>query len=126
MDITLVGQTLAGRYRIDAFIGRGGMADVYKVWGQQRAVFLALKVLHADLAKDKVFLRRFKREAQTLAILQHPNIVRFDSLEQDGSLVFMLMDYVEGTSLRKEIFEAKDPLSIARVLEIVRSVCSVL
>jgi len=126
MDITLVGQTLAGRYRIDAFIGRGGMADVYKVWGQQRAVFLALKVLHADLAKDKVFLRRFKREAQTLAKLQHPNIVRFDSLEQDGSLVFMLMDYVEGTSLRKEIFEAKDPLSIARVLEIVRSVCSVL
>jgi len=98
-----LGWANAGLYRIDAFIGRGGMADVYKVWGQQRAVFLALKVLHADLAKDKVFLRRFKREAQTLAKLQHPNIVRFDSLEQDGSLVFMVMDYVEGTSLRKEV-----------------------
>ena len=94
---------------MDAFIGRGGMGDVYKVWDRRRAVFLAMKVLHSDLAEDKVFLRRFAREAETLSALQHPHIVRFYGLEQDDGLTFMLMDYVEGTTLRKLIFDARKP-----------------
>ena len=65
----LVGQTLANRYRVDKLIGRGGMAEVYKVWDSQRAVFLAMKLLHSDIAEDKVFIRRFKREANTLSKL---------------------------------------------------------
>ena len=73
----LVGKTIAGRYRVIQFLGRGGMADVYKVWDTQRAATLAVKVLHEDLAEDHVFLRRFRREAQTLAKLKHPNIVGF-------------------------------------------------
>ena len=51
----LVGNVIANRYRIQAFIGRGGMAEVYKVWDQNRSVFLAMKVLHPDLAEDKFF-----------------------------------------------------------------------
>ena len=113
----LIGRIMAERYRVDAFLGKGGMAEVYKVWDQKRSVFLAMKILHADLAEDKIFLRRFRREAQTLAKLQHPNIVRFYGLEQDGDLVFILMDYVEGTTLRKEIFQTKGPFSEAHVLE---------
>jgi hypothetical protein len=66
----LIGQTLANRFRVESFLGRGGMADVYKVCDIQRSVYLAMKVSHEDLAQDKVFLRRFKREAQTLARLQ--------------------------------------------------------
>ena len=112
----LIGRIMAERYRVDAFLGKGGMAEVYKVWDQKRSVFLAMKILHADLAEDKIFLRRFRREAQTLAKLQHPNIVRFYGLEQDGDLVFILMDYVEGTTLRKEIFQTKGPFSEAHVL----------
>ena len=124
----LIGKTLAKRYRVDASLGRGGMAEVYKVWDQQRAAYLALKVLREDLAEDKVFIRRFKREAQTLARLQHPNIVRFYGLDedQDEQLVFMLMDYIEGTTLRKEIYKSKQPFSAERVLEIMRPVCSAL
>jgi len=122
----LTGSTLLNRYRVDEFLGKGGMADVYKVWDEQRAAFLAMKVLYADLAEDKVFLRRFKREAQTLAKLQHPNIVRFYGLEQTDDLTFILMDYVEGTTLRKEIYRAKEPLSPPRVLEVMQPVCSAL
>jgi len=122
----LKGSTLLGRYRVDEFLGKGGMADVYKVWDKQRATFLAMKVLHEDLAEDKVFLRRFRREAQTLAKLQHPNVVRSYGLEQTEDLAFILMDYVEGTTLRKEIALAKEPLSPKRVLEIMRLVCSAL
>ena len=77
---SLTGKILLNRYRVDSFLGRGGMAEVYKVWDNQRMVFLAMKVLHQDMAEDKIFLRRFRREAQTLAKLEHPHIVRFHGL----------------------------------------------
>ena len=121
---TLVGKTLKNRYRVDEFLGRGGMADVYKVWDKTRADALAMKVLREDLAQDKIFLRRFEREAQTLAKLQHRSIVRFYGLEQDDLLVFLLMEYIEGTSLREEIFRAKKPFINQRVLEVLRPVCA--
>jgi serine/threonine-protein kinase len=102
------------------------MGDVYKVWDSQRGVFLAIKVLHADLAEDRVFLRRFAREAETLSALQHPHIVRFYGLEQEGRVTFMLMDYVEGTTLRGEIFDAHKPFTVEQVLRILKPVCSAL
>ena len=122
----LIGRIVSNRYRVDAFLGKGGMAEVYKVWDQTRSVYLAMKVLYPDLADDKIFIRRFQREAETLAKLQHPNIVRFYGLERDGDLVYILMDYVEGTTLRKEIFRAKKPFSPQRVLEIMQPICAAL
>ena len=122
----LIGRIISDRYRVDSFLGKGGMAEVYKVWDQKRSVFLAMKILYADLAEDKIFLRRFRREAQALADLQHPNIVRFYGLERDGDLVFILMDYVDGTTLRKEIFHAKEPFSAKRIMKIMRPVCAAL
>jgi serine/threonine protein kinase len=123
---SLIGQTLLKRYRVDAFVGRGGMAEVYKVWDTKRAAFLAMKLLHDDLAEDRVFLRRFEREAETLERLQHPSIVRFYGLEKEGPLVFILMDFVDGGSLRREINEANQPLPSTRIHEVMKSVCSAL
>ncbi|CAG0936968.1 eukaryotic-like serine/threonine-protein kinase [Thermoflexales bacterium] len=122
----LIGQTLLKRYRVDDFIGRGAMADVYKVWDDQRAAYLAMKLLREDLAMDTIFLRRFRREAQALAQLQHPHIVRFYGLEEDDLLAFILMDFVEGTTLQQEIRVAHGPLPSRRVLEVFRPVCSAL
>ena len=121
-----VGRTINGRYRIEAFIGKGGMAEVYKVWDQGRNVHLAMKILHADLAEDRVFLRRFKREAETLGKLQHPNIVRFYGLEQADDLVFLLMEYVEGTTLRTEISRSRSPFSLERVLGVTQPITAAL
>src|SRR5512143_1738269 len=122
----LIGQTLLKRYRVDDFLGRGAMADVYKVWDDQRAAYLAMKLLREDLALDTIFLRRFRREAQALAQLQHPHIVRFYGLEEDNLLAFILMDFVEGTTLQQEIRVARGPLPLGRVLEVFRPVCSAL
>ncbi|HAF62201.1 MAG TPA: hypothetical protein DCK95_07740 [Anaerolineaceae bacterium] len=120
----LVGQTLKNRYRVEELIGRGGMAEVYKVWDEARADHLAMKVLREDLAQDKIFVRRFEREAQTLANLQHRSIVRFFGLEQEDVLVFLLLEYVEGTSLREQIFRAKGPFSLQQVAEVLRPICA--
>jgi len=123
----LIGKILANRYRIDDSLGRGGMAEVYKAWDLERTTFLALKVLRQDLAQDTVFLRRFQREAQTLAKLQHPNIVRFYGMETDDLTVFMLMDFIEGTTLQAEIFRSRGK-SLHRVFinHTIKSVCSAL
>ncbi|MCK4977782.1 MAG: serine/threonine protein kinase, partial [Anaerolineales bacterium] len=122
----LVGRILHDRYQVREFLGRGGMAEVYKVWDAHRSTFLAMKVLHQDLALDYIFMRRFQREADTLAQLQHPNIVRFYSLEQDGPLAFMLLDYIDGENLKRLIFEAAGPVAFEQTLAIFRAVCSAL
>ena len=123
----IIGKTIRNRYRVDDLIGRGGMGEVYKVWDKERATYLALKLLREDLAQDRVFLRRFQREAQILARLQHPNIVRTYGLEQEGLLAFMLMDFIEGSSLRQEIFMLDGrPMLSNRILEILQPVCSAL
>jgi len=120
----LVGLTLLNRYRVERFIGRGAMAEVYQVWDTRRTTYLAMKLLHDELAMDSIFLRRFQREARTLAQLQHPNIVRFYGLEEDDQRVFILLDYVDGTTLQREIHRAEGPLPLPRVMEIMRPVCS--
>jgi len=123
----LIGKILSNRYRIDDSLGRGGMAEVYKAWDLERATYLALKVLRQDLSRDVIFLRRFKREAQTLAKLQHPNIVRFYGIDRDELIVYILMDYIEGTTLQDEIFKADGrPCSQNFVLQVMKSVCSAL
>ena len=122
----LIGKTIKNRYRVVEFLGRGGMAEVYKVEDTQRGVYLAIKVLREDLGEDKVFLRRFQCEAQNLAKLQHPNIVRFYGLEQEGRLAFILMDFIEGTTLRGVIFDANKPLPNQLIIEIFTPVCKAL
>lgn len=122
-----IGQVIAGRYQVEAFLGKGAMAEVYRVYDRQRATSLAMKLLHADLAEDLVFIRRFRIEAQTLTTLQHPNIVRFYDFEHQGDLVFMLMDFVNGVTLRNEIFRGNGkPFTTERTLEILRPLCSAL
>ena len=121
------GNILSNRYRVIESIGRGGMADVFKVWDGERATPLALKLLREDLAQDPVFLRRFQREGKNLSLLQHPNIVRFYGLERSGLLAYMLMEFVDGDTLRAELLlrEGK-PYSPSEMLQIITPVCSAL
>jgi branched-chain amino acid transport system substrate-binding protein len=123
----ILGTKLGGRYQITRLIGRGGMAEVYQVWDEDRSVSLALKLLRDDLAEDRIFLNRFKREAGNLSKLQHPNIVRFYGLEMDGDYSYILMDYIEGTTLRKEIFKRENrPFTVREALQIIQPVCAAL
>ena len=122
----LVGHIIGRRYRVDEFLGRGGMAEVYKVWDQQRATWLAMKVLHESLVEDRVFLRRFRREARNLAKLRHPNIVRFYEWGEEGEIVFILMEYISGVTLSKAIKRMGKPFSPGQALGIIQPICSAL
>src|SRR5512136_323038 len=100
MSINLIGKVLLNQYRVEAFIASGGMGAVYRVWDLKRNVPLAMKVLHADLAEDPSVFKRFKREANALKKLAHPNIVPFYGLFQTGEFAFLLERFVDGPSLK--------------------------
>lgn len=120
------GTVLCDRFRIDQSLGRGGMSDVYLAFDQRRRAHVAIKVLREDLAEDPDFVRRFAREAEALARLDHPNIVRFYSFEQEGALAFIVMDYVPGSTLARRLREVAGPLPAEDVTRILRQVGSAL
>lgn len=100
--IHAVGQ---GRYVLQAPLGEGGMASVHRAHDTVLGRTVAVKTLHADLARDASFRERFRREARAVAALSHPNIVAVhDSGEDsgpDGPVPYMVMEYVQGRSLRE-------------------------
>jgi serine/threonine-protein kinase len=122
----LLGRTLLNRYRVDEFIGHGGMADVYKVYDSKRAVTLAIKVLRPDLAGDASLFRRFSQEAELLEALNHPHIVRLYEWHRADDLVFIVMDYVDGSNLREVIKDRGRPFSAAEIVQYLQPVCTAL
>ena len=122
----LTGRWLAGRYNLQQFLGRGSIGDVYKAWDRQRAIHLSLKLLQLDLAEDKLFLTNFQRDSQALIRLQHTYIVGFYGLEQADGLVFLLMDYIDGSTLGLEIPRVKGPFTMTQAMFILRPVCAAL
>jgi serine/threonine protein kinase len=122
----LIGQTLLRRYRVEAFIGRGGMADVYRARDLRHEQLVALKVLREDLIHDPVVLRRFRREASVLDPLRHPNIVRYYGLEEGPNLAFLVVEFIYGESLRRELGRLARPLTPAQAASVLEPVCDAL
>ncbi len=118
-----VGQTIAGKFVIEAVIAAGGIGTVYRArqLGLDRVV--ALKLLREEFARDEDFLERFKREARAASRLEHPNSVRVLDFGQhdDGSLLYLAMEYVEGRTLY-EVIRQDIPLPDARIVDILSQV----
>src|SRR4051794_15803808 len=112
-----VGRVLDGRYRLLAPIGAGGSAAVYSADDVRLRRRVAVKILHADLADDESFLRRFRAEAQAVAALAHPNILSvFDWGEEDGN-PYLVMELLGGGSLRN-ILDRGDRLTPSQALQV--------
>ncbi|MBN1180067.1 MAG: protein kinase [Anaerolineae bacterium] len=97
--ISLEGQTL-GKYRVLDALGRGGMARVYRAYHPQLDRYVAIKVLRSDLMEEHEFLARFRREAQAVAALRHPNIVQAFDFDVEGDTTYMVMELLEGDTLK--------------------------
>ncbi len=114
-----MGQALDGRYLVEARIAVGGMATVYRAVDTRLDRVLALKVMHPALAVDGAFVDRFIREAKSVARLDHPNIVGVYDQGNDGTHVYLAMEYVAGCTLRDVLRErgALQPRAALDILE---------
>src|SRR6266702_1080225 len=118
---TLTGRLLDGRYAVTARIAHGGMATVYQATDTRLDREVALKVMHAELARDEEFVRRFIGEAKSVARLSHQNVVAVFDQGADGPLLYLAMEYVPGRTL-KELLRDSGRFSPAAALEIMAGV----
>jgi eukaryotic-like serine/threonine-protein kinase len=120
------GTVVRGKYQVLGPLGQGGMADVYKALHVTFGEVRALKVMNADFLRDELFVKRFKQEAVLCRKLQHPNAVQVDDIDEaEDGRPFIVMEYVEGRSLR-DLIESEAPMPVARVCRIARQVASAL
>jgi serine/threonine-protein kinase len=101
----LIGRMLDGRYHVRSRIAHGGMATVYLATDTRLDRQVALKVMHAELARDADFVGRFIGEAKSVARLSHPNIVAVFDQGSDGQFLYLSMEYVPGRTLRSLLRE---------------------
>jgi eukaryotic-like serine/threonine-protein kinase len=113
----VVGEKIAERYEVEELVGHGGMSSVYRARDSLLERHVALKILHEQYSADDDFVERFKREARSVAQLQHPNIVTvIDRGEADGRQ-YIVFEYVDGENLKEHVVR-KGRLPIREALEI--------
>lgn len=115
------GQLINERYEIIKSIGEGGMANVYLAKDVILDRKVAIKVLRGDLAGDEKFIRRFKREAYNASKLSHPNIVELYDVGDDNGLYFIVMEYIEGKTL-KQLLKKRGSLTVSEAVDIMLQV----
>jgi serine/threonine protein kinase len=121
-DDALLGQILAGKYRIDERLSEGGMGTVYRGTHVLMDKIVAVKVLRPSLAADEKIVARFSREARAASRISHPHALSVtDFGESEDGVVFLVMEYLSGSTL-KDIIRESGPMALPRVVEILRQV----
>ena len=108
--MNLEGKLLGNRYEIIEKVGNGGMATVYKATDKVLKRHVAVKILRDEFTTDEEFIRRFEAEAQSAARLTHPNIVSIYDVGVDGNLYYIVMELIQGKTLKEIIIKEKGPL----------------
>src|SRR3989337_1644678 len=115
----------ANRYRLIDRLGTGGMADVYRAEDTELRRIVALKGLHPQFSADPIFIERFRREAQSVAKLAHPNIVSVYDWGREDGVPYLVMELLEGKTLR-QLGSEQGRLTPEEAIEIALGVCSAL
>jgi serine/threonine protein kinase/beta-lactam-binding protein with PASTA domain len=123
--LQMIGKRIGGRYDIEQQIGEGGMAIVYRARDTLLNRTVALKVLRSQFGNDDDFVARFHREAQAAASLSHPHVVNIYDIGQEEDMYYIVMEYVEGMTLKQYINEHA-PLDIRKAVDIAIQICDAL
>lgn len=118
-----IGSSL-GKYNLIEYLGEGGMAKVYKAYHPDLQRYAAIKILHPEYLNDEKFIHRFKEEAQNLAVLRHPNIVQVYDASITTKFPYIIMEFVEGKTLKqfiKEYARSQTRIPITYTLRIIYS-----
>jgi serine/threonine-protein kinase len=116
---------LNGRYELIERIGSGGMSVVYKAKDRSLGRIVAVKMMRESFTNDKGFLKRFQQEAHSAANLAHPNIVTVHDIGQDEYKHYIVMEYVEGQTLKQIIRSYNnEPMPVSRALDLMIQVCN--
>lgn len=121
--MVIKGQKINDRYQIIRMIGEGGMANVYLAHDTILDRDVAVKILRGDLADDEKFVRRFQREAISASSLSHPNIVEMYDVGEDDGQYYIVMEYVEGKTL-KSLIKRRGALTLPEVIDIMLQLTS--
>src|SRR5882762_10946699 len=100
---SMIGTVLAGRYRLEAKLGSGGMSTVYLARDDTLDRPVAVKVMHREMSEQEDQLQRFRQEARAVAKLSHPNVVSVIDAGEDGGYPYIVFEYVEGETLKQRI-----------------------
>lgn len=111
------GKIINDRYEIIKSIGEGGMANVYVGFDKILERKVAIKVLRGDLSNDEKFVRRFQREALSASSLSHPNIVEMYDVGEDNGIYYIIMEYVEGKTL-KQLIKKRGTITLSEAIDI--------
>ncbi len=111
-----------GKYEIKGLLGRGGMAEVYRAHNADIGQDVAIKVLHPAIVDSKDGSARFRQEAQAAGRLSHPNIVRVYDFEVQGNIFYMVMEILEGNTLRDLISDHPNGMPVAKAMSIFRQI----
>src|SRR5215217_477248 len=101
--MTVIGTLISERYRLDEKIGSGGMSSVYRAFDPTLERWVAIKLMHRDISHDPDQLERFRREARTVAQLNHPHVVTVIDAGEDDGAPYIVFEYVEGETLKERI-----------------------
>lgn len=119
----LIGKRISGRYKIIEMIGGGGMSNVYLAHDMILDRDVAIKVLRYDFSNEEDLHRRFQREALSATSLTHPNIVNIFDVGEDGDIHYLVMEYVEGKTLKQYIVDSA-PLPPVEAVDIMKQLTS--
>ncbi|MBR1559624.1 MAG: protein kinase [Clostridia bacterium] len=99
----MIGRVISGRYVVQAIVGTGGMAVVYRAFDKKKNRIVAIKVLRPEYESDEEFVRRFSREAEAASKVSHENIVNMLDVGTDGDMRYIVMEFVDGQTLKDMI-----------------------
>ncbi len=122
----LIGKKLDGRYLLEELVGEGGMANVYRAMDLKEQRTVAVKILKEECTESEEMVRRFKNESKAISILNHPGIVKVYDVSVTDKIQYMVMEYVDGITLKEYLSQRGGPLTWKETLHFITQVLEAL